>query len=447
MRRFRGTGGCWILFSACLFSSPSVLHAQDPVGPDVSDRPVRLFLDCQGSGCRDMDYYRTEIQFVNWVLDHRDSDVHLLITSQSTGAGGRSFELVFMGRERFEGRSETLTYISGFDATPDETRIGLTRIIKMGLMPFVGLTSLAGRITIGMSKPEAAIAGGRPGRGGAVAQPEDDPWDFWVFGVSTSGYWFGESTYSSGSLSSSLSAKRITEDWKITLSVRGSFSRTEIELGDRTEVNQQESYYANGLLVKSLGPHWSAGVRGSTSRVTRVNQQLAARIAPVLEYNFFPYEESTRRELTVQYSVGAVHFDYEEETIFDRTKETRFDQGIDVSLSLQQPWGTARTYVSGAHYIHDADLHNLSVGGDLSLRLFRGFRLNLGASYTRVRDQLYIIKGDLTDEDILLRRRALLTDYFTTLSFGFSYSFGSIFNNVVNPRIGGGGGGGMVIMY
>jgi hypothetical protein len=29
-------------------------------------------------------------------------------------------------------------------------------------------------------------------------------------------------------------------------------------------------------------------------------------------------------------------------------------------------------------------------------------------------------------------------------SFGLTYTFGSPFNNVVNPRFGGGGGGGMI---
>ncbi len=423
------------------------LTAQVEPTSQETTRIVRFFLDCQASGCRDMDFFRTEIQFVNWVLDRRDSDVHLLITSQATGAGGRSYELLFMGLGRFQGMTDTLTHVSAFDATPDELRRGLAGIIKIGLMRYVGLTPVAQDILIGLRGPEGPGRGGPGARPEAMASPEDDPWNFWVFRLSTSGHLFGESTYSSGGVYSSVSANRVTEDWKTTLSFSGNFSRTEIDLGSRTEVNQQESYSASGLLAKSLGPQWSAGLRAGASRSTRLNQQLASRLAPVLEYNFFPYSESTRRQLTVQYSVGLLYYDYEDETIFDQTTETRFDESLDVSLSLRQPWGTASTGVSGSHYLHNADLHNLSVGGNLSLRLFRGFSLNLGGSYTRVRDQLYIIKGDLTEEDILLRRRALLTDYFTSFSFGIQYSFGSIFNNVVNPRIRGGGSSeGMIIM-
>jgi len=37
-------------------------------------------------------------------------------------------------------------------------------------------------------------------------------------------------------------------------------------------------------------------------------------------------------------------------------------------------------------------------------------------------------------EEILLRRRELETSYYYYFSIGLSYTFGSIYNNVVNPR-------------
>ena len=39
-------------------------------------------------------------------------------------------------------------------------------------------------------------------------------------------------------------------------------------------------------------------------------------------------------------------------------------------------------------------------------------------------------------EDVLLRRKMQKTDYSYYTSFGFTYTFGSIYNNVVNPRFG-----------
>ena len=68
------------------------------------------------------------------------------------------------------------------------------------------------------------------------------------------------------------------------------------------------------------------------------------------------------------------------------------------------------------------------------MRIFKGFSLNAYGSASRIRDQLYLKAGEATDEEILLRRRQLATGYRFRFSMGFSYTFGSIFNNVVNTR-------------
>jgi hypothetical protein len=47
----------------------------------------------------------------------------------------------------------------------------------------------------------------------------------------------------------------------------------------------------------------------------------------------------------------------------------------------------------------------------------------------------------------LLRRKQLETSYNYYAYVGISYSFGSIFNNAVNPRFGSSGGGGMSITF
>jgi hypothetical protein len=80
------------------------------------------------------------------------------------------------------------------------------------------------------------------------------------------------------------------------------------------------------------------------------------------------------------------------------------------------------------------------------VRLFRGLSFNTFASYNRIRDQIDLPGNAATKEEILLRSVQLPTGYSYNVNFGFTYRFGSIFNNVVNPRMGGGGGGGMIIM-
>jgi hypothetical protein len=64
----------------------------------------------------------------------------------------------------------------------------------------------------------------------------------------------------------------------------------------------------------------------------------------------------------------------------------------------------------------------------------------LVAKYDRIKDQISLGKSSASTEEILLRLRQLATDYSYSFSVGISYSFGSIFNTVVNPRFGGSGG-------
>jgi hypothetical protein len=69
------------------------------------------------------------------------------------------------------------------------------------------------------------------------------------------------------------------------------------------------------------------------------------------------------------------------------------------------------------------------------VRLFKGLSAEVSGAYSRVHNQLYIRKGDASDEDVLLERLALATGYQYEVRAGLSYTFGSIFNNIVNRRL------------
>jgi hypothetical protein len=94
-------------------------------------------------------------------------------------------------------------------------------------------------------------------------------------------------------------------------------------------------------------------------------------------------------------------------------------------------------------FLHDpTKFYRLSFGGRMSFRIFRGLEWNINGNISRIRDQIYIPLEELSDEDILLGRRQLPTDSSLEISTGLSFTFGSIFNNVVNNRFGSTGGGG-----
>lgn len=403
--------------------------AQDTAGQaaSASQEALRVYVDC---GYCDFDFLRTEVNFISYVRNRQDAQVHILVTVQETGGGGGRFTLDFLGQKDFAGIGDTLHYVSGRNDSEDQVRRGLARVIKLGLMRFVAATSLAERIQISLAPPGAGA------QQKASATPVVDAWDFWVFRSRVNGYFSGERQQRFSNVFGSISANRTTADWKINLSLNGSENRSEFEVSDtQTVVSTSYSYGMNALAVRSVAPHVSAGVQASASAASFVNQDLAVRVAPAFEYNFFPYAQSTRRQFTLLYAPGVARVRYEEETIFKKMKETLFTESLTASLDLKQPWGSISTSLEGSHYFHDLKKYRLVLFSNADLKLVKGLSLNLFASTAYIRDQLFLPRRGASEEDILLRRRQLATSYRYFGSIGLSYSFGSIFNNVVNTRM------------
>jgi hypothetical protein len=76
------------------------------------------------------------------------------------------------------------------------------------------------------------------------------------------------------------------------------------------------------------------------------------------------------------------------------------------------------------------------LNGGIEMNIGRGFTVNLDGSISRVRNQLYLSSAGLDQTDVLLRQRALATNYRYFSFVGITYRFGSIFNSVVNSRFG-----------
>ena len=88
----------------------------------------------------------------------------------------------------------------------------------------------------------------------------------------------------------------------------------------------------------------------------------------------------------------------------------------------------------------------MSLNGYISVRIAKGLNFNIGGGGSLIYNQRNITKGEDTVEEVLTRRSEQRTNYRLFSHFGFTYTFGSIYNNVVNPRFGNGGGGMTIIM-
>ncbi len=421
-------GRAAVLLVFALSVWPAGARAQDAATTTTSARQggqgLRVFVDC--AQC-DFNNLRQDVTFVNYVRDQSDADVHVLITTQNTATGGREFTFEYVGLGKFTDVNQRLVYASSGSYTEDERRRGVSRTFSLGLTPYLLRTPEAGLFSLRYSGTAA---------GTSAAQVQSDPWDFWIFRVGSSLELNGEERQKSNRLRANVSANRTTDRWKFSVFGNGDFNTGEYILSDGRQVNSStDSWFLSGSIVKSLGPeHWAALLRTSVSSSTQSNERLEVRQAGGIEWDYFPYSESTRRSFVIQYSLGVSNVEYYERTLYDKTEETLGDQRVAAILALRQLWGTWRASAAYSAYLHDASKYNLDFFADADVRLFRGFALNVEGSFAKVRDQLYLPAGAATDEDVLLRLRRLDTNYRYRLLVGFSYQFGSIFNNLVNPR-------------
>jgi len=127
---------------------------------------------------------------------------------------------------------------------------------------------------------------------------------------------------------------------------------------------------------------------------------------------------------------------YYQLTIFDKKKESLFEESLEIAYATKNPWGRIDLFVRGSHFFHDVAKNHLSVYSEISLRLFKGLSFYLEGGYSRIRDQLALPKTSATIDEILLQRRELETQYSYWGDVGLEFSFGSMFNNIVNPRFG-----------
>jgi hypothetical protein len=394
-----------------------------------------VFLDCR-TNC-DSDLIRTEIGFVNWLRDRTDAHVHVLVTSQQAGAGGELITLAFMGLGALATRGDTLTVATNPTTTSDERRRSLTNTLSLGLVQFAART--AASQTIRVSQDIQAVT-----ETPTQMTPATDPWKAWVFEIEAGGSTDGERNYRSREFDAGIGANRTTEAWKLNLDLQFFYDDErviDIEYDDEGNVVSEDvftalrrNWNAELLLVKSLTGHLSAGLRSGVGSDIFRNHKLSVQLTPALEYNIFPYSESTRRELTLQYGVGYQSYRYQDTTIFDRIEESLPVHYAAANYYTRQPWGSTSVELRHQNFLNDASKRSTSLEGELSVRLFRGFSVNLGGEYSWIRDQISLRKGDRDPVDVLLRRQQLLTGFEYDARISFSYTFGSIFNNVVNPR-------------
>jgi hypothetical protein len=385
---------------------------------------LQVFLDCNDCFA---DYLREEVTFVSFVRDRENADVHVIITSTSTGAGGREYSVALIGARRFAGLDRTLLAVTAPSEPEDVRRRQLLTTLRVGLLHYLARESVPADLAVDV---EIATRKG-------TAVDRRDPWNSWVFSLRGSAFIQGEESNRERQVSAEVSADRITPDWKLTFGLEIDQEREEFDLDEDepVKVERRERDFS-WLVVKSLTDHWSVGGRGEIVSSTFENTKLRITASPAVEYNFFPYSAYQRRQLRVLYGVGIQRQTYHEETLFGKLEETLPNHELSVTYDQRERWGSVEGRVEWAQYLHDLSKSRLEANGEISWRILRGFSISADASASRIRDQLSLRRRGATPEEILLRLRELQSGYEYDFSLSLTYTFGSIFSSIVNPRFG-----------
>lgn len=399
-------------------------EAQEGNSPDSTGREdaIKVFIDCDRC---DMNFLRQEIPYVNYVRDTREAQLYILETKENTGSGGNKYTYIFVGQEEYAGKSDTLYYSSRPDDSRDYQRIWRTQMMKMGMMSYVARSPLYDEVIIQSSE-------------GMGHEEVVDNWNNWVFELQVEPDFEGEESYKELSLDNSVSAMKITNEWKLEFDFDYRYTQTNYTYDDTLYTNYKNYRGLDILAVKSLGEHWSAGIRTGMESSSYNNTKFALDVLPSVEYNIFPYSKSTHRQLRFLYGIGNSFNIYLDTTIYGQIQENLWLQELQIAYQVQEKWGSINVSLEGSNYFHDFSKNRVELSGYISVRILKGLSVRVRGGIARINDQLSLAKAELTEADILLQLQELETNYSINGQIGITYTFGSIYNNIVNPRFGNG---------
>ena len=383
---------------------------------------VRVFIDCRNC---DMNYTRQQIPYVNYVRDVKEAQIYINVTNQPTGSKGDQYTYTFSGQKEYAGMNDTII----FTTTPDQTgpiiREKRTNMLKIGLMRYVAKTPLIDEIKIGHN-PELELEEVR------------DRWDNWIFELSSSPRYSSEESAKRLQVWNSLEISRITPDLKIEVNLDQSVNKQRFIDAETDTTYVKSNNSLDLLVVKSLGNHFSTGMRWENRTSTEANINYTTEIMPAIEYDLFPYSEATHKQLRLLYAIGYQYSNYIDSTIYDRMYDNFFKHSLMIAYQIQEKWGSINISLSETNYLTDLSKNRVNLWGYIRLRVLRGLSLSVNGSVSYNNFQPSLRKGEITEADRLLQLKQLASSYFVQGGLSLSYTFGSIYNNVVNPRFGSG---------
>ncbi len=391
------------------------------------DGQLRIFIDCR-TRC-DQNFFRQELTFVDHVRDRVIADVLIQINDFQSGNGAQAFNIQFFGQKEQKGMDFELNHTPQPTAPDDEIRRGILQKIKIGLVPYLSSTPLLDKMEVTVDHEPISTKDKTP------LQLAEDPWKFWVFELRANGNVNLEAQRKRSNWRFRTEANNVREEFKF-------FQMAYLNLNNQLYIDDEEEYRSElisygtwGRFVKSINEHWSVGFTENFEHSTFENIDLSVSAGPAVEFSLFPYDEFNTRQITIAYFTRFYHRQYIEESIFSKMRENLVDQALRVEIRYRKPWGSFRSVLEGRHFFHDFSKNSVQFENNLSFQIIKGLSFDVNFDFSFINDQLSLPRGEASLEDLLLQQRQLATNYELQFGFGVNYVFGSIYNNVINPRL------------
>jgi len=392
---------------------------------------LKVFLDCRGGADCDLNFFRTKVPYVDYVRDQGLADIHVLVNTISTANGGRKYTMQYIEMDSYsEAPSQEILFDTPPNATIDELRNQFINKFAMGLVPYLINTPASDKIIISTSMTFEENA-----KEDQEKQAEFDPWNYWVFEAGFDVEANFEAARTQTELRTDLDVTRVTDDLRFGNFIYYRSDNQTFKQDEGDIVRRLKRYGFSSRAVFSIDDHWSAGVRANARHDNFRNIDLSYGAGPAVEFSIFPYQEAIYREFTIAYSTGFDNRRYLEETIYQETEELLFDQSLEVALRLRKPWGSIFTRLQGRAFFHDFSKNSVELNNNINVRIIQGLAVRFRTNFEFINDQLSLPLGEVSLEDLLLSQRQLATNYDFSFSVGINYTFGSIYNNIINTRL------------
>ena len=388
-----------------------------PLASFGQNNKLKAYLDCR---C-DQNYLKQQTSFLDHVRDQNLADIEIFILDVRNPTGTRSFEIKIDGNNEYQEISSSVL-VSGYaNDTSSTLRDKLLNKLKLALVPFLDKANYNLNVDVDSNFDDLTV--------------NDDKWKNWVFELSGSYNDDKEETRKTNRYELEFEVDKLTPDWRIGMEIKRNESKGKYFSNDDVYTSSRKTTSFSGRVVKSVSDHFSAGVFLGAYQNTYENIDLNRYIAPAIEYSFYPYRDVLSKEITLAYRIGVGKRNYIEKTIYGYEEQKLSSQTVSLNIRFRQKWGNVSSYLNATQFLNDGTKKRFSLRSDLDIRVFEGLAVRLSGNVNLIREQYSLAAGNTSIEDLLLQQREIATDYRTNFSIGLSYTFGSIYNSIINTRL------------